>query len=162
MLADVHFGLTLVSALGCGLIGGVFFAFSSFVMGALARLPPAQGIAAMQSINVLVLNRTFLPSFLGTAAASVLLIGLSLYRWSGTESALLVAGGALYLLGTFLVTIAFNVPRNNALEEVDAESAEGADVWARYVPEWTAWNSVRTVAALAASVLLMLGLVSGW
>ena len=30
--------LTLVSALGCGLIAGVFFAFSAFVMKALSRL----------------------------------------------------------------------------------------------------------------------------
>jgi len=48
---NLIFILTLVSALGCGLIAGVFFAFSAFVMKALARLPPAQGIAAMQSIN---------------------------------------------------------------------------------------------------------------
>jgi uncharacterized membrane protein len=43
--------LTAVTALGCGLNAGVFFAFSSFVMKALARLQPAQGIVAMQSIT---------------------------------------------------------------------------------------------------------------
>ena len=39
--------LTLIAAIGCGLVAGVFFAFSSFVMKALARLQPAQGVAAM-------------------------------------------------------------------------------------------------------------------
>ncbi len=46
------FVLKLFAALGCGLIAGVFFAFSSFVMNALARIQPTQGIAAMQSINI--------------------------------------------------------------------------------------------------------------
>ena len=38
--------LTLVTALGCGTIAGGIFAFSAFVMKALARLPAADGIAA--------------------------------------------------------------------------------------------------------------------
>jgi uncharacterized membrane protein len=66
---DLLFVLTLMTALGCGLIGGTFFAFSAFVMRALSYLPPAHGIAAMQSINVVVLNRWFLPPFCGTAVA---------------------------------------------------------------------------------------------
>jgi len=65
--------LTLGAALGSGLIAGVFFAFSTFVMPALARLAPAQGVAAMQAINVAVLNRWFLGVFVGTAAACLLL-----------------------------------------------------------------------------------------
>lgn len=58
---------TVLSALGCGLMAGVFFAFSTFVMKALGALPPAQGIAAMQSINVAVINRWFMAAFFGTA-----------------------------------------------------------------------------------------------
>ena len=52
--------LTLVTALGCGLSAGALFAFSSFVMGALARLPVAQGIAAMNSINVVAVTPMFM------------------------------------------------------------------------------------------------------
>jgi uncharacterized membrane protein len=33
-------------AVGAGLVGGVFFAFSTFVMKALSQLPAEQGIAA--------------------------------------------------------------------------------------------------------------------
>jgi uncharacterized membrane protein len=58
------FVLAFVSALGSSLVAGIFFAFSNFVMKALARVPPAQGIAAMQSINVVVLNRWFSRFFL--------------------------------------------------------------------------------------------------
>ncbi len=51
-----------------------------------------------------------------------------------------------------------NVPRNNALAAVDPASAEGARLWAGYLTGWTAWNHVRTVAALAAATLLAIAL----
>ena len=152
------FALTLVSALGCGLIAGAFFAFSSFVMKALARLPPAQGIAAMQSINVAVINPVFLGVFLGTAATCALLAVSSLVQWNKPGAAYLLAGSLLYLVGTFLVTMVFNVPRNDALAAVASGSAEGATLWASYLARWTAWNHVRTIAALAAATALALAL----
>ena len=154
MSSEILFVLTLVGLLGCGLMAGVFFAFSSFVMPGLARLPPAQGIAAMQSINVTALRPPFLGAFLLAAAACLLLAALSVWRWHLPGAALRLAGSALYLVGTFGVTAAFNVPRNEALAAVRADSAEGAQLWSRYLASWTAWNHVRTVAALAATALL--------
>jgi hypothetical protein len=62
--------LTVVAALGCGLNAGVFFAFSSFVMKALVRLQSAQGIAAMQSINLMAVTPAFMAALFGTAVAS--------------------------------------------------------------------------------------------
>jgi uncharacterized membrane protein len=144
------FALTFLSVLGCGLVAGIFFAFSAFVMNALARLPPEQGIAAMQSINVAVLNPWFFAAFFGTAAACVLLAIAALLRWSEPGAIYLLAGSLLYLVGTIVVTIAFNVPLNDALAGAQPNSAEGAGLWTRYVVSWTNWNHVRTVAALAA------------
>ena len=158
MIDDLIFVLTFVSALGCGLIAGVFFAFSAFVMKALARLPPAQGIAAMQAINVAVLNRWFFAAFFGTAAACVLLAVSSLLMWHAPGAIYRLIGSALYLIGTILVTIIFNVPRNDALAAVEADSADGANRWAQFVPGWTAWNHVRAVAALAAAASLTIAL----
>jgi uncharacterized membrane protein len=152
------FVLTFVSALGCGLIAGVFFAFSAFVMKSLARLPPPQGIAAMQSINVVVINPLFMLAFLGTALTCLILAVASLLRWNQAGSAYLLAGSLLYLVGTILVTMVFNVPRNDALAAVDPASADGATVWARYVTEWTAWNHVRAAAALAAAASFTIAL----
>ena len=91
--------LTLVSALGSGLMAGFFFAFSVSVMKALGRLPPAQGIAAMQSINIVVINPVFLIAFFGTAAASVAVVSCSLSTWREPGAAYLLAGGLLYLAG---------------------------------------------------------------
>jgi uncharacterized membrane protein len=159
-MIDLVSALTLLTAIGCGLIGGVFYAFSSFVMRGLARIPPAQGIAAMQSINVTVLNPWFLIPFVGTAAASVLLAVISLLRWGEPGALWRLAGSALYFFGTFVVTRAFNVPLNDDLEAVDATSEAGATRWARYVPTWTAWNTLRTATAIGAAVCLIIALVA--
>jgi uncharacterized membrane protein len=159
MFDDVVLALTVLAALGSGLIGGVFFAFSTFIMAGLARIAPPQGIAAMQSINVTVLNPWFLLPFVGTAALSAVLAVAGFFDLDETESILRISGGALYLIGTFLVTGALNVPRNDALAAVDPDSAEGANVWKRYLSEWTTWNTVRTIAALAASVVLTVALM---
>lgn len=152
------FGVKLFSALGCGLIAGAFFAFSSFVMGALARIQPAQGISAMQSINLVVINPWFMLVFLGTAAACLFWAVFSLLRWQQPGAAWLLAGSLLYLAGTFLVTMVFNVPLNDALAKVDPGNPASAELWVRYVSHWTAWNHVRTAAALAAAASFTLAL----
>jgi uncharacterized membrane protein len=154
------FILTLIAALGSGLIGGVFFAFSTFVMQALSRLRPDQGIAAMQSINVAVLNRWFLTPFLGTAAACLVLAISSLFAARDLATLLRLAGSSLYLAGTVLVTVVCNVPRNDALATVVAGSEEGKTLWAHYLPGWTVWNTVRAVAAVMAATALTVALVA--
>src|SRR5687767_10674164 len=148
---DLLFALTLCAALGCGLIAGVFFAFSAFVMKALARLPAAEGIAAMQSINVAVINPLFLGVFLGTAAACAAAAVGALLRWQKPGAGYVLAGAALYVVGTFLVTILFNVPLNNSLAAVTPSDPAAASQWAGYMSRWTAWNHVRTAAALLAA-----------
>jgi uncharacterized membrane protein len=154
MLEDLLFPLALFSALGSGLVAGVFFAFSTFVMKALGRLPPAQGIAAMQAINVAVINPWFLGVFLGTAAACALVALEGLLMLEEPAGSYLLAGGLLYLIGTFLVTMAFNVPRNNRLAALDPAAAGSAEHWSSYLSSWTRWNHVRTIAALSAAALL--------
>ena len=152
------FLLTLFSALGCGLIAGVFFAFSAFVMPALARVPPAQGIAAMRSINVAALRWPFMAAFFGTAASCALLaVGSLFWRQDHFDSYLFI-GGVIYLVGTVLVTVLFNVPRNEKLIDVRSDSVEGTELWSRYVAEWTAWNHVRALASLLAAALLTIAL----
>ena len=151
---DTLFALTLVAALGSGLAAGIFFAFSTFVMKALARLPAPQGIAAMQSINITVINPWFMTVFFGTGLASVALAVAAAIEWDEPEVFYQLAGSALYVIGTVLVTIAFNVPRNDALAAVNPENADSAALWRRYVVQWTFWNHIRTAAALAAAALL--------
>src|SRR5262245_20687986 len=135
--------LALLTCIGAGTVGGVFFAFSTFVMQALAQLPPGQGVAAMQRINVVVLNPLFLGVFVGSALLAVACIVVSFVSWSAPRSPLLLAAGLLYLVGSFFVTRAFNVPRNQELARLNAESSEATAYWPRYVREWCQWNHVR-------------------
>jgi uncharacterized membrane protein len=153
--------LTVAAAVGCGLNGGVFFAFSSFVMQALGRLRPAEGAAAMQSINVTAVTPVFMTALFGTGALCVAVLVAGVAALNESYGSYLVAGGALYLVGTVLLTMTYHVPRNNALATADPETAEGARVWARYLREWTRMNHVRSAAALAGAALLVVGVDAG-
>ena len=154
----LFFAMKLSAVLGCGLVAGVFFAFSTFVMKALAQQPPAQGIATMQSINITVINPWFMTAFLGTGVACLFLTVTSGLKWHQPGAAYLIIGSLLYLVGTVLVTIALNVPLNDALAIVKPDSPEGANLWATYLANWTFWNHVRTIAAVAATALLTLAI----
>jgi uncharacterized membrane protein len=153
--------LTVVAALGCGLNAGVFFAFSSFVMKALARLQPAQGITAMQSINLMAVTPAFMAALFGTAVACVALGAWALVDRDTSFGPWLLAGSAVYLVGTIGLTIAYHVPRNNALAALRPQGAGADDRWTRYASEWTRWNHARAAAALAAAVSFTLALRIG-
>lgn len=149
----IPFALKLFTALGCGLVAGVFFAFSTFVMNALARLRPEEGIAAMQAINIAAINPLFMIALFGTAATCLFLAASSLSKWHQPGAVYMLIGSLLYCVGTVSVTIAFNVPLNDALAIAKPDSPEGATLWTRYLTNWTFWNHVRTIAALAAAAL---------
>ena len=149
----------LLALLGSALIAGVFFAFSSFIMKALAERPAAEGIAAMQSINVVVLNRSFLGTFMGTALISALVAVLAITDWGQPGSPWFLAGGLLYVVGTFIVTAAGNVPLNERLKAESAEDPAAVSVWEHYLERWTMLNTVRTIAAFAAVLVFTVGLM---
>jgi hypothetical protein len=93
----------------------------------------------------------------GTAAACLPLAVWTLLTWHRPGAAYLLVGAALYLVATIFVTIAFNVPRNNALAVATPSSADAGRRWTDFVTTWTTWNRVRTVAALVAAALLTIG-----
>lgn len=151
----------ITALLGSALIAGVFFAFSGFVMKALAKLPSPEGIAAMQSINVVVLNATFLGTFIGTALVSMLIAVLAVMAWSTPSAPWLLAGAVAYLAGTFLVTGLGNVPLNEQLAAVSATDPDAVLVWKRYLERWTPLNTIRTMAAVAAALAFTIALIQG-
>jgi uncharacterized membrane protein len=145
--------------LGSALVGGVFFAFSNFVMKALTRLPSPEGIAAMQSINVVVLNPVFLGTFIGTAILSAGFL-ISVFVVAGHSAYPFFVGGALlYLMGTFLITLLGNVPLNDQLASLPENDPNAADMWALYLQKWLVWNHLRTVAALGGALLFIVGII---
>jgi uncharacterized membrane protein len=159
MIGHALFTLTFVAAIGCGLVGGIFFAFSTFVMAALGRLPSDQGIAAMKSINVTVINPLFFLAFFGTGLLCLLLAAGSFFWWDQLSGKLVLVAAAIYLAGCIGVTMAFNVPLNNALVAVPLGTPEAAALWTLYLDKWTGWNTVRTVAPLVSSALFIAALI---
>lgn len=157
-MASIYSIAIFVALLGAALIAGTFFCFSNFVMGALGRIAPAAGIAAMQSINIVVINPLFLAAFVGTAALGVCIALAALFLLPDTSAIYALAGSLLYCIGTFVVTMRFNVPLNNELAAVQPDSAMGQQVWERYLSDWVFWNHVRTIAALLATALFVLAL----
>ena len=137
-------------ALGCALLGGLYFAFSTFIMRALGRIGTVSGVAAMNSINAVILRSLFMPFFFGTTLGSLVLAIAGIIE----RAPLLIAGGTLYVVGMFVVTMFGNVPLNNLLTVAPNE-----DNWRRYLVVWTRWNHVRTISCLVAAGLFIAALV---
>lgn len=157
MVEIVVRGLLWFSAIGCGLIGGLYFAFSTFILQALDRLGAERGAQAMNAINVEILRSLFMPLFLGTTLTSLALIVFGLIRRDAGWQAM-VAGGAIYVIGMFIVTIVFNVPLNNALAA--AGGHDGGAAWSVYLRDWAMWNHVRTFASLLACALFVVAIAA--
>ena len=150
--------LAVVAAVGAGVMGGVFFAFSVFVMRALDRLPTLQAVAAMRAINVTVITPLFMLGFVGTALLSVAVLVVVATGGFAGSAPLGAAGAITYLIGTFTLTAAYNVPRNNRLEQY-GDSAEGVEYGPTYRRQWTLANHVRTAAGIVAALLLALAVL---
>jgi uncharacterized membrane protein len=154
-------GLLWFSAIGCGLIAGLYFAFSAFVMTALGRIDQAAGIAAMNAINVDIVRSVFMPLFFGTTLSCAVLVVLGGLRWQEPGAITMICGGVLYVVGMFVVTVVFNVPLNDQLAAVDPADRAAAPVWTRYLTDWTCWNHVRTLASTAATALFVAAIAAG-
>lgn len=149
------------AALGCAVVGGIFFAFSNFIMKALARLSGAEGMTAMQSINVTVLNKWFLVVFTGTAVVSLLLAGYAVANWSTPSAPWILGGSVAYVIGCWVLTIVGNVPLNNTLADKSPRSNESAAIWQHYLKRWTTLNSQRALGSVVAALLFIVALILG-
>jgi uncharacterized membrane protein len=158
MIDGPYFVLTVLGVVGTGLVAGVFCAFSTFVMRGLASLPAAQGVAAMNAINVTAVLPAFMLVFVGSAMLCAVIAVVTFVLWPDEGTVELLLGSALYLFGSFGVTMIANVPRNDALLELDPGTSEAAAYWPTYVREWTAWNHIRMIASAAAAVSYILAL----
>jgi uncharacterized membrane protein len=158
MIDGPFFVVTVLGVLGTGLVAGVFCGFSTFVMRGLATLPPARGVAAMNAINVAAVTPPFMVLFLGSAVLCAVIAVVTFVLWPDEGTVELLVGSALYLFGSFGVTVVANVPRNDTLAGLDPGTPEAAAYWPAYVREWTMWNHVRTAASAGASVAYVLAL----
>jgi uncharacterized membrane protein len=158
MIDGPYFVLTVLGVLGTGLVAGVFCGFSTFVMRGLGMLPPAQGVAAMKAVNVAAVTPPFMIVFLGSAVLCSVIAVVTFVLWPDEGTVELLVGSALYLFGSFGLTMVANVPRNDALAELEPGTPEAAAYWPVYLREWTLWNHVRTAASAGAALAYVLAL----
>ena len=159
-MSTAFFFLFQFAILAYALVGGVFLAFSDFVMRSLAHIDGAGGVEAMQSINREVFRWIFMVLFIGLAPVSLFVAGYGGWVLGGQPGTLMLLAGIIYFVGCFGVTVVFNVPMNEALAEMDANADMTRSYWeGTYLPRWTFWNSVRTVACAVSAALLLFALL---
>lgn len=159
-MSPLIFVLSQFAILAYACVGGVFLAFSDFIMRSLARTGGHGGVDAMQAINREVFRWVFMALFLGMAPVSLLIVGCG-YLVGGVPGGLMMAAGLVYVIGCFGVTVVFNVPMNEALARMEASAEATRAYWAgTYLPRWTFWNSVRAAACGVSAGLLMAALSS--
>lgn len=159
-MSPVIFLVLQFAIIAYALVAGVFLAFSDFIMRSLALTSGSGGVEAMQAINREVFRWVFMALFLGMAAISLLIGGYAWISLSGPSGFLILSAAIVYLIGCFGVTLLFNVPMNEALAGKVLSMEATRDYWLQiYVPRWTFWNTVRTVASTVSAALLLVGLL---
>jgi uncharacterized membrane protein len=142
------------AAIGCGVMAGVYFAFSTFIMTAFGRVDSVHGRAAMNAINATILGSLFMPVLRYDAGRGDR-SDPSVLHMSQLGMTAMLAAGLIYVIGRFACTAIFNVPMNNELTRAGADDA----LWARYLNDWTFWNHLRTIASTIASGLFIFALL---
>ena len=148
-----------IAALSAGLMAGVYFAFSTFIMRAFDRLGAEQAADAMNAINEVILRSWFMALFFGSTLLYATLAGIAAFDTDLAGRWWLFTAGFIYVLGMFLCTALFNVPLNNRLAAAAAGSARG-ETWQHYFVNWTRWNHLRTLCSLVTAAISIQYLVS--
>lgn len=153
-------GFLLGATLTVGLMAGLFAAFSYAVMPGLGRSDDRTFTQAMRAINAAILNGWFVVCFVG---ALVLLVAATLSHLRGPQRQALpwIVGALVLYAAVLVVTMAVNVPLNDALDAAGRVDPPGdlATIRARFEGAWVAWNVVRAVASTAAFGCLSWALV---
>lgn len=149
-----------LAAISAGLMAGVYFAFSGFIMQSFNRLGAAQATDAMNAINDVIVRSCFMILFLGSTLLFAMLGAIALFSVDLTGRWLLLTAGLIYVLGMFLCTVVFNVPLNNRLQKAHHDDSIKSQTWALYFKYWTRWNHLRGVCSLVALALSMQYLVT--
>ncbi|MEM1144553.1 MAG: anthrone oxygenase family protein [Pseudomonadota bacterium] len=150
----------LFLALWSMLVGGVFKAFSEFVMRALLGANPTSGIEAMQHINRAVLRTEFVAAIILIAVLAPLFAAYGFFSFTGWVRVLLTMTAAVYVSTVFAVTVVGNVPINNKLDRMTASSPEAGAYWPHYGQVWTRLNHLRTLGCIVTSGLYAISAIT--
>lgn len=152
--------ILIITTLLTGLMAGLFYAFSFSVVLGLGKLPDAEYIRAFQHINIEIQNPVFLSCFMGI----LLLLPLSTYmhytKPATPQFWLLLAATLVYFIGVFGVTIAGNIPLNNAIDAFKLDGASAGSISAQRTAFEHKWNSLNMVRTIASTLTLLLSITA--
>lgn len=159
-MSPIFLLLLQFAVLAYAFIGGVFLAFSDFIMRSLANASGTGGVDTMQVINREVFRWVFMVLFIGMAPMSLLIAVYGGFYVGNSTGSFILAAGVIYVIGCFGVTVFFNVPMNETLAKMDVSTQATRHYWTEtYLPRWTFWNTVRTIACGLSAAFLLFGLV---
>ncbi|MEL6416283.1 MAG: anthrone oxygenase family protein [Pseudomonadota bacterium] len=155
MIQDWPHYFCLFLALWSAIIGGVFSAFSEFIMAALRRTAPEAGIEAMQQINQTVIKTQFVAGILLIAFFSVAFAVYAVFAFDGLAQVAVILAPLVYIPSVFLMTLAGNVPMNNKLERLSHTSSEAKAYWREYGRVWTRLNHPRSIGSVITAAVYL-------
>lgn len=162
MLIEGIFQITLILAtFMCSLVAGFLFAFAVVVMSGIRSLNDREFIRAFQVMDGVIQNNQplFILVWVGSVVALATSAVLSIWQLDGDEHLLMIFTALIYILGVQLPTITINIPLNNKLQTLDIDIMDKTTLQAArkgFEQRWYLWNSIRTVFASLASVLLII------
>ncbi len=144
----------LVATVLGGLLAGLFLAFTLAVMPGLAAAPDAVLVETMAQVNRAILSPAFLVVFLGAPLLAVVAAVVAPSGWT--------VAGAVLAVATLVITLAVNVPLNDALEHAVAVGPlDPAAAREAFEGRWTTANLVRALTATAGFACLVVALAAG-
>lgn len=160
-MSNSTYGFGFLSLLLSGAIFGFFYAWVCSTMWGLDAIDPRVAIRAMQGMNASVRNVVFAPAFFGTPFMCLITAALCFSGGARGAGIAFAAAGIVYLVGGMGLTMAVNVPMNEALAVVEVPEDEEAarEIWANYSARWQLFNVVRTIVSGVVLLLSGLGLV---
>ncbi len=153
----------ILAATAAALMAGLFYSWSCSVVPGLAKLSDANYLASMQAMNKAILNPVFFSSFFGT----LLLLPISTfihYNCGDSQTSILLLSAAIvYAVGVFGITVAGNVPLNDAIAAFNLEGASADAMAAQrnaFEAKWNMLNNIRTAAAMLCCILTIIACIA--
>ncbi len=150
----------LFLALWSAVVGGVFSAFSEFIMSGLLCADSAGGMDAMQQINRTVIKTQFVAGIMSIPVFSIAFGVYAIFVFSGPALVVMILAPTMFVPSVLLMTMLGNVPMNNKLDSLDHRSAEAHAYWQEYGRVWTRLNHFRSLGSILTAGLYIIAAVT--
>lgn len=158
---ESFFPITLfLATLLCTLVTGFILIFAIVVMPGIGTLRNREFLHAFQVMDRVIQRNQplFVLVWIGSVVALVAATALGVGQVDGLVRLLIIAAATAYIVGAQLPTVAINIPLNNRVQTLDMQALDETAQTTerqRFESRWNRWNTIRTLFASLASVLLL-------